>query len=261
MAFRFPKLRQGVLFNNIHLELLSEKSYDHSTNVRQQCESTRAHLRVMKNCEISARRPAVTPSPRGKNYFLQNKLPMSSRHAEPVRKKLLFAKQTADVQSSRRARAEKTTFCKTKPRRSAVTSSSCRKNYFLQNKTPAVSRHAEPTREKLLFAKQTAGGQPSRRARAEKTTFCKTNRRRPALTSSSCRKNYFLQNKTPAVSRHAEPTREKLLFAKHRSVTTNPAKCQMHGLAVGGGPESTQVGTRVYSWRSSDSQVCQTGRG
>jgi hypothetical protein len=70
-----------------------------------------------------------------------------------------------------------------------------------------------------------------------------------------------LQNKTPAASPHAESMREKLLFAKHRSVTTNPAKCQMHGLAVGGGPESTQVGTRVYSWRSSDSQVCQTGRG
>jgi hypothetical protein len=34
LAFRFPKLRQGVLFNNIHIELLSEKSYNHSTNVQ-----------------------------------------------------------------------------------------------------------------------------------------------------------------------------------------------------------------------------------
>jgi transposase-like protein len=49
-----------------------------------------------------------------------------------------------------------------------VTSSSCGKNYFLQNKPPAASGHVELVRKKLLFAKQTAGGQWSRRARAEK---------------------------------------------------------------------------------------------
>ena len=34
LTFRFQKLRQGILANNIHLEPLSEKSYNHSTNVR-----------------------------------------------------------------------------------------------------------------------------------------------------------------------------------------------------------------------------------
>ena len=55
----------------------------------------------MKNCEIGARLPAVTPSPCEKNYFLQNKLPAVSRHTEPVRKKLLFAKQTAGYQRAK----------------------------------------------------------------------------------------------------------------------------------------------------------------
>jgi hypothetical protein len=116
----------------------------------------------------------VTSSSCGKNYFLQNKPPAASGHVELVRKKLLFAKQTAGGQWSRRARAEKTTFCKTKPRRPALTPSPCGKNYFLQNKLPAVSGHVELVPKKLLFAKQNPGGQPSRRVHAGKTTFCKT---------------------------------------------------------------------------------------
>ena len=51
------------------------------------------HLRELKNCKTSARRSVVTPSPCGKNYFLQNKLPAASGHNERVRKKVLFAKQ------------------------------------------------------------------------------------------------------------------------------------------------------------------------
>ena len=49
----------------------------------------------MKNCKTSARRSVVTPSPCEKNYFLQNKPPAVSCHTEPMRKKLLFAKQTS----------------------------------------------------------------------------------------------------------------------------------------------------------------------
>ena len=37
------------------------------------------------------------------------------------------------------------------------------KKYFLQNKLPAVSRQPEPRRKKVLFAKQTAGGESSSR--------------------------------------------------------------------------------------------------
>ena len=56
----------------------------------------------MNNCKTNRRPPVVTPSPYRKNYFLQNKLPAASGHSESVRKKLLFAKQTAGGQSSRR---------------------------------------------------------------------------------------------------------------------------------------------------------------
>ena len=35
LAFPFPKPRQGVLVNSVHLEPPSENSYNHSTNVRQ----------------------------------------------------------------------------------------------------------------------------------------------------------------------------------------------------------------------------------
>ena len=56
----------------------------------------------MKNCKTNRRPPTVKPSPCGKNYFLQNKLPAVSRQAEPLRKKLLFAKQTAGGESSSR---------------------------------------------------------------------------------------------------------------------------------------------------------------
>ena len=106
-----------------------------------------------------------------------------------------------------------------------------RKNHFLQNKLPAASRQAEPVRKKPLFAKQTAGGQSSSRARAKKTTFCKTNCWRSVVEPSPRGKTTFLQNKMPAVSRQAEHVRKKPLFARQRSVTINPAKCYMHGLA------------------------------
>ena len=49
----------------------------------------------MKNCKTNCRLPSVKPSPGGKKYFLQNKLPAVSRQAEPRRKKVLLAKQTA----------------------------------------------------------------------------------------------------------------------------------------------------------------------
>jgi hypothetical protein len=62
------------------------------------------------------------------------------------------------------------------------------RNEELQNKPPAVSRHAEPVRKKLLF--------------------CKTNYQRPVIEPSPCGKNYFLQNKPSAASRHAEPMRD-----------------------------------------------------
>ena len=154
----------------------------------------------MKNCKTNCRLPAVKPSPCGKNYFLQNKPPAASRQAEPVCKRLLFAKQTAGCQPSSRACVQKTTFCKTNCRLPAVKPSPCGKDYFLQNKLPAASRQAEPVRKRLLFAKQTAGCQPSSRVRAEKTTFCKTNCRLPAVKPSPCGKDYFLQNKLPAAT-------------------------------------------------------------
>ncbi len=66
---------------------------------------------------------------------------------------------------------------------------------------------------------------------------CKTSARRSVVTPSPRGKNYFLQNKLPAASDHNERVRKKLLFAKQRSVTISPAKCHMHGLAVGGDPE------------------------
>ena len=149
-----------------------------------------------------------------RNEELQNKLPAASRQAEPVCKRLLFAKQTAGCQPSSRACVQKTTFCKTNCRLPAVKPSPCGKDYFLQNKLPAASRQAEPVRKRLLFAKQTAGCQPSSRARAGETTFCKTNCRLPAVKPSPCGKNYFLQNKLPAASRQAEPVCKRLLFAK-----------------------------------------------
>ena len=37
---------------------------------------------------------------------------------------------------------------------------------------------------------------------------CKTNRRRSVIEPSPCGKNYFLQNKPSAASRHAEPMRD-----------------------------------------------------
>ena len=108
----FPVPRQGVLVNNFRLEHLSYKSYNNSTHVRQNANRPERIYEKQK---------------------LQNKLPVVSRQAETVPKKLLF--------------------CKTNCRLPAVKPSLCGKDYFLQNKLPAASRQAEPVRKKLLFCK------------------------------------------------------------------------------------------------------------
>ena len=136
---------KAALVNNIHLELLSENSYNHSTNVHKRYESTRAHLREMKSCKTNCRWPAIKPSPRGKNHFLQNQSPAGQwSHRVRAEKNYSFLQNKLPAgQWSHRVRAEKTTlFCKT----------NCR---------PA-SGHTESAQKKLLFfAKQTAGRQPA----------------------------------------------------------------------------------------------------
>ena len=73
----------------------------------------RGQSREMKDIEKSGLPPAETPGPRGRNYLLQNKLLAVRRYIEPLRKKPLFAKQTAGGRSFHRIHAEKTTSCKT----------------------------------------------------------------------------------------------------------------------------------------------------
>ena len=81
--------------------------------------------------------------------------------------------------------------------RARINQSASTRNEELQNKPRPASGDAESAQKKLLFAKQTAGGQWSHRAGAEKTTFLQN---KPPASSSHTeltRKNYFLQNKLP----------------------------------------------------------------
>ena len=69
------------------------------------------------------------------------------------------------------------------------------KDRGLAKHAPPARRHAQPLRRRGLLAKQIPAGHSTRRASAEKSTFCKTNRR-PTRLNQDQRYPHLLGSKT-----------------------------------------------------------------